>query len=80
MTVIIEINNEQDLSALEEFLTGKGLKFEVKDDNDDWGDLSNAEIDAIKAGIDDFKNGRVVSHSEAMTQIDDHIRNRKVRA
>ena len=80
MTVTIEINNEQDLPALEEFLTGKGLKFEVQDGNDDWGDLSDAEIEAIKAGMEDFKNGRVVSHAEAMAQIEAHISSRKVRA
>jgi len=79
MTVSIKIKNEKERAALEEYLIGKGFKFEVQED-DDWGDLSDAEIEAIKAGMDDFKNGRVVSHSGAMAQIEDHIRSRKVRA
>ncbi|MFI5137404.1 MAG: hypothetical protein ACHQIM_06225 [Sphingobacteriales bacterium] len=79
-TLKIEIDEERDLPELQAVLTRMGFKFEVEEDEDDWGDLSDAEIEAIKAGMEDFKNGRVVSHAEAMAQIEDHIKKRKARA
>ncbi len=80
-TLTVEIDRERDLPALEATLTRMGLEFEVEeDDDDDWGDLLSAEIEAIKAGMEDFKSGRVVSHAEAMAQIEDHIKKRKARA
>ncbi len=81
-TLTVEIDKERDLPELEAVFDRMGLKYKLEDDinDDDWGDLSDAEIEAIKAGIDDFKNGRVIPHAEAMAQIEDHLRNRKVRA
>jgi predicted transcriptional regulator len=82
-TLTVEIDKERDLPELEAVFDRMGLKFRLNEDtgdNDDWADLSDAEVEGIKAGIDDFKNGRVVSHAEAMAQIEDHIRKRKVGA
>ncbi len=81
-TLTVEIDTERDLPALQAILTRMGLEFEVEEDDhdEDWGDLSGAEIEAIKAGMEDFKSGRVVSHAEAMAQIEDHIKKRKARA
>jgi len=79
-TLTIEIDKERDLPALEALLTRMGLEFDVEDDDDDdWGDLPEAAIEGIKAGLEDFKAGRVVTHTEAMAQIDEHLKKSKVR-
>ena len=69
--VTVEITNEQQLAELAKFLNNRGLKFELEDE--DWGDLSVAEVEAVKAGIDDFKHGRVVHHADAMAQIENPL-------
>jgi predicted transcriptional regulator len=64
MTVVtIKIANEQDLPELEKFLANKGLEFEVEED-DEWGDLSEREIEGIKAGLADIEARRVHTHEE----------------
>jgi predicted transcriptional regulator len=78
MTVVtIKIANEQDLPELEKFLAKKGLEFEVEED-DEWGDIPEDAIESTKAGMEDFKAGRVVSHAEAMAQINEHTGRQKV--
>jgi hypothetical protein len=72
MTVVtVKINDEQDLPALEKFLTGQGLEFEIEDD--DWGDLPEAAIEGIKAGLADAEAGRTHSHEYVMAQMDKKI-------
>jgi len=67
----VEIKNDEDLSALEAVIKQRGLKFDIEeDDDDDWGDLSEAEIEAIKAGIEDAEAGRMIPHAEVMAKID----------
>jgi hypothetical protein len=73
MTVVtIELNTGHDLEMIQEFLTSKGLKFEVEDE-DEWGNLPAEEIESIEAGMADFENGRVITHAEAMAQVNEHI-------
>ena len=73
MTVVtVKINDEQDLPALEKFLTGQGLEFEVEDD-DDWGDLPEEAIEGIKAGLADIEAGRTHSHEYVMARMDKTI-------
>jgi hypothetical protein len=74
--VTIKIANEQDLPELEKFLPKKGLEFEVEED-DEWGDIPGDAIESIKAGMEDFKAARVVSHAEAMAQINEHTGRQK---
>jgi predicted transcriptional regulator len=38
--------------------------------DDDWGYLSEAEIEGIKAGLDDIEAGRIRSHEDVMAHID----------
>ncbi len=72
MTVVtVKISDEQDLPALEEFLTGQGLEFEIEDD--DWGDLPEEAIEGIKAGLADAEAGCTHSHEYVMAEMDKKI-------
>ncbi|WP_183576656.1 hypothetical protein HDF18_21905 [Mucilaginibacter sp. X5P1] len=44
------------------------LRFQV--DDDEWGDLSDAEIEGIKSGLEDLDAGRVHSHDSVMAHVD----------
>jgi predicted transcriptional regulator len=70
----IEIDKERDLPALDALLKKMGLEYQLEEDgiedDDDWGDLPEAAIEGIKAGLADFEAGRTVSHAEAMARID----------
>ncbi len=69
-TVTIELDKEKDLPALEAVLGKMGLKFYVEEeDDDDWGDLSEAEIEGIKAGLANIEAGRVHSNEYVMSEI-----------
>ena len=69
----VEIDKERDLPALEALLTRMGLEFELEDDNDDWGDLPEAAIESIKAGMEDFKAGRVHTHEEVSAYMEERL-------
>lgn len=71
-TVTIEIDKEKDLPALEAALSKMGLKFHVEED-DEWGDLSEAEIEGIKAGLADSEAGRVHTHEYVMSEMNKTI-------
>ena len=72
-TLTVEIDKERDLQELQTVFTRMGLKFNIEedtdDDDDDWGDLPEAAIEGIKAGIEDFKAGRVHSHADVMADM-----------
>ncbi|MDB5130706.1 MAG: hypothetical protein JWR02_455 [Mucilaginibacter sp.] len=76
-TLTVEIDKERDLPVLQALLSRMGLKFQVEDENDDWGDLPEAAIEGIKAGLEDFKAGRIYTHEEAMAQINEKINSHK---
>lgn len=67
-TLTVQIDKEKDLPALQAILQKLGLEYEVEED-EDWGDLSAAEINRIKAGIEDFKAGRTLTGEEANARI-----------
>jgi hypothetical protein len=69
----VEIQKEEDLPALEAVLKQMGLKFELEENDDDWGDLSEAEIEGIKAGIADSEAGRTHSHEEVMAYMEQRL-------
>jgi predicted transcriptional regulator len=69
-TLTVEIDKERDLQELQTVLTRMGLKFEVEDD-DDWGDLPEAAIEGIKAGLADAEAGRTHSHEYVMNYMND---------
>ncbi len=52
-----------------------GLEFEVEDDtdDDDWGDLPEAAIEGIKAGLADGEAGRVHSHEYVMAYMEEKL-------
>ena len=71
----IEIEKEQDLPVLQDFLNRMGLKFDLEDDDDDddWGDLPEEAIEGIKAGLADAEAGRTHSHEYVMAEMDKKI-------
>ena len=66
-TLTVEIDKERDLPALQALLNRMGLKFRLADE--DWGDLSETEIEGIKEGLEDAAAGRTLSHDEVMARI-----------
>jgi predicted transcriptional regulator len=76
-TLTVEIDKERDLPELEAVFDRMGLKFrlneDVDDDDDDWGDLPEAAIGGIKAGLADAEAGRTHSHEYVMAQMDKKI-------
>jgi predicted transcriptional regulator len=64
----VEIDKEKDLPALQALLSRLGLKYRI--DDQDWGDLSDAAFEGIKAGLEDIKAGRIHSHADVMARID----------
>lgn len=69
-TITVEIEKDQDLPALEAALSKLGLKYHIEENEEDWGDLSEAEIEGIKAGLADIEAGRVHTHEEVMADMD----------
>ena len=65
-TITVEIDKNQDLPALEAALNQMGFRYRVDADDDDWGDLWEAEIEGIKEGLADIEAGRVHTHEEVM--------------
>lgn len=43
-------------------------------EEDDWGGLSEQEIEGIKAGLKDVAEGRVHTHEEAMRRITEKLK------
>lgn len=73
-TITVEIEKDQDLPALEAALSKLGLKYHIEDNEEDWGDLSEAEIEGIKAGLADSDAGRVHSHEYVMNYINEKMK------
>ena len=72
-TITVEVDKDGDLHAVEAALSKLGLKYRIEDDADDWGDLSEAEIEGIKAGLADSEAGRVHSHEYVMNYINEKM-------
>ncbi|MDB5123047.1 MAG: hypothetical protein JWP94_1176 [Mucilaginibacter sp.] len=72
-TLTVEIDKERDLPVLQALLSRMGLKFQVEEDNDDWGDLPEAAIEGIKAGLADGEAGRVHSHEYVMALMEEKL-------
>jgi predicted transcriptional regulator len=67
----VEIDKERDLPALQALLNRLGLNYRI--DDEDWSGLSDAEIEGIKAGLEDIKAGKLHSHADVMARIDKKI-------
>lgn len=65
-TLTVQIDKEKDLSALQEVLNRLGLEYQLQDE---WAGLSEAEIEGIKAGLEDIEAGRVYTQDEAKSRI-----------
>ena len=75
-TLTVEIDKERDLQELQTVFNRMGLKFHIEedtDDDEDWGDLPEAAIEGIKAGIADSEAGRVHSHAEVMAYMEENL-------
>jgi hypothetical protein len=72
-TLTVEVDKEKDLPVLQALLSRMGLKFEVEEEDDDWGDLPEAAIEGIKAGLADVKAGRTHPHEYIMAEMDKKI-------
>jgi hypothetical protein len=77
-TITVTIDKEKDLPALEALFNRLGLNFKVEDNN--WGNLSELEIEGIKAGLKDIEEGRIISHEEVMSNIKLKLKNFKSNA
>ena len=71
-TLTVEIDKEQDLSVLQALLKRLDLKYTIEDET--WTEnLSEGEIEGINAGLDDIENGRIYSHEEVKSRIDQKL-------
>ena len=70
-TVMVQIDKETDLLVVEAMFNNLGLKYETEDE---WSDLSEPEIEGIKAGLDDIEAGRVFTHAEVMAQVNEQFK------
>ena len=70
-TVTVQIDKEKDLQIVEAMFNNLGLKYETEDE---WGDLSERQIEILKASIEDSEAGRVITHEEAMARISAKIK------
>jgi hypothetical protein len=66
-TLKVEINEEKDLPVLAKVLTELGFSFKLE--NDEWEDLPDEAVSGIKAGLNDWEEGRVYVHEEAKSRI-----------
>jgi predicted transcriptional regulator len=72
-TITVEIDKDQDVSAVEAALSKLGVRYHVDADDNDWGDLSEAEIEGIKAGLADSEAGRIHSHEYVMNYMNEKM-------
>lgn len=72
-TLTVEIDKERDMPALQALLNRMDLKYRVEEDEDEWGDLPEAEIEGIKAGLEDVEAGRVHSHADVIAHINNKL-------
>jgi predicted transcriptional regulator len=71
-TLTVEIDKERDLPVIQALLDGMGLEFNLEEDeDDDWGDLHDAAIEGIKAGLANSKAGRTLPHADVTAMIDE---------
>jgi hypothetical protein len=64
-------NFEDDIISYLDFLS-------FKTNTNDWAiDLNSKEIQLIKAGAADIKNGKVLSNTEALKKIKAHLRSKR---
>jgi len=77
-TVTVEVDKENDLPVLKDLFNRLGLKYKIDDvedkGDDEWGDLSEAEIEGVKAGLADSEAGRVYSHEYVMAYIEEKLK------
>jgi predicted transcriptional regulator len=74
-TLKVKIDDDKDLSSLTKVISEMGFEYSLnEDDEEDWGDLPEAAIESIKAGLADSEAGRVYSHEYAMDQINETLK------
>jgi hypothetical protein len=74
-TLTAQIDKERDLPEIQAVFSRMGIKFQLADDrdDDDWGDLPEAAIEGIKAGLEDIEAGRTYSHEYVMSEMNKQI-------
>jgi predicted transcriptional regulator len=74
-TLTAQIDKERDLPEIQAVFNRLGLKFHIDEDmdDDDWGDLPEAAIEGIKAGLADGEAGRVHSHEYVMAYMEEKL-------
>ena len=74
-TLTAQIDKERDLPEIQALFSRMGVKFELAndEDDDDWGDLPEAAIEGIKAGLADGEAGRVHSHEYVMAYMEEKL-------
>lgn len=77
MTITLEIDKEQDLPKMLSQLNELGWKYHVNEEDDEWGDLPEAAIEGIKAGLADVEAGRVHTFEEVRARLDEKLKSFK---
>jgi predicted transcriptional regulator len=69
-TITLEIDEEKNLPEVLSELDRLGLKYHINEEEDEWGGLSEAEIESIKAGLADAEAGRTHSHEYVKAEME----------
>jgi len=74
-TLTAQIDKERDLPEIQAVFNRLGLKFHIDEDmdDDDWGDLPEAAIEGIKAGLAGGEAGRTHPHEYVMAEMNKKI-------
>jgi len=74
MTILtVEIDKEKDLTALQAVLSNMGLKYQLEEDDDNWGDIPEETIEGIKAGLAAIEARRTHTHEFVMSEMNKRI-------
>ena len=65
-TLLLQNESDSTLKQLMEFAKKLGIKTNLVDDNDWWGDLSKDEQEEIKLGLFQAENGELVNQEKVM--------------
>jgi hypothetical protein len=79
ITLRVEVEEEKDLSVLRKVLTELGFKFSFDEKEHVFESLSDAAIYGIQQGLNDLENGRVYSHDDVKSRLNDKISEMRVK-
>jgi hypothetical protein len=80
MTIMkIQIEKDQDLTALKAVIEDLGLRYSIEEAEKFVTSIPAEALEGIHAGLNDLQEGRVLSHNQAMERIAQKIDQMRVK-